>query len=378
MISQQWVAHEGRDFVLYGNHEAGHPFTRDAKQSIRDEALRRGTFDDVVLSFDKANGGRIDTKLIEFIDNDSFGTEFALASARGQVTCTRVPLTGTNSNDKMAPLQVLLNELNQLNQVAFRDGYKYNGIVHSCVHTPHMALAAVGAWEKIDNQSNPQGFLEVAKNSKDAIAPFNQVLDTYKLGKEMKNEQIDNMISRLREDSRFFELFKVTGWYATQVGTIFDNVPTLTFMNEAFDPANNSPTQLVTLPGVIKDKVAETGFWGRLAVNTINSANTFAKTIDPIGLLKCRELNDELQCYLANENGPAMNLISNLKSWKKDYADSLSYLRSKPAQEQDEAVKAVTAYIEAKLQETLDLLKRSNELTGQLSGQTPASECTDN
>jgi len=374
LINQQWVAHEGRNFVLYGNHRPDVALTTEAKQNIRNEVLSRGSFDDVVLNFDRVNNGRIDSKLIEFIDNDSFGTEFAVAAARGQVTCTRVPLTGTNPNDRLRPLQVLLDEVNELNLAAFKDGYKYNGIVNSCVHTPHTALAAVGAWEKIDNQTNPQGFLEVLKNSQDAIAPFNQVLDTYKLGKEMKQAQVENMINRLRKDSDYFKLFKETGWYATQVGTMFDNVPSLSFKNEAFDPINNSPTQLVTYATIIKDKVSGLGSYAKLGVDLWNRAKNTVKAIDPTGKLKCLDLNDELRCLLSDASGPALNLISNLTSWKKDYVEALSNLRAKPFQEQDDAVKAVTAYLETKLQETQNLLDRAGELTAKM----PSTPCIDN
>jgi hypothetical protein len=374
LISQQWVAHEGRNFVLYGNHRPDVAFTTEAKQNIRNEVISRGSFDDVVLNFDRANNSRIESKLIEFIDNDSFGTEFAVAAARGQITCTRVPLTGTNPNDKLRPLQVLLDEVNGLNTAAFRDGYKYNGIVNSCVHTPHTALAAVGAWAKIDNQSNPQGLLEVLKNSQDAIAPFNQALDAYKLGKEMKQAQVDNMITRLRKDHDYFRLFKETGWYATQVGTMFDNIPSLSFKNEAFDPVNNSPTQLVTYATIIKDKVSGLGKFGKFGVDLWDSAKKTVKAIDPTGKLKCLDLNDELRCLLSDDNGPALDLIANLNSWKKDYIEALSYLRAKPVQEQDDAVKAVTSYLETKLQETQSLVDRAGELTAQ----TPGAPCVDN
>ena len=380
LFNHQWIAGEGRDFILFGNHDPAQPMDQTAFDRISDEAAANGMFDGVIIRPEMERKIKEEATLYDldhhtyrnrWIGNYMFGTEFAVAASRGGVACTRVPLTSTKPG--MKPLRAMLEELNSLNRVAYQNskvaapgkkepvGFDYDGIVNNCVHTPLNAMAALGAWGRKDNSGHPNTQLEVAMRSKDAIAPFNQVLDTYLLGKEMKPAQIENMIARFRGNKEDFKQFQENGWYATQVGTMIDRVPTLTYMNSIFDPSDQ--TNFLSLSTVFRTQIRHILF------NLVSPLVDIQKFMFPID----QPLKNEFDSYINDGGGPAVNLIANLEAWQTDYSQTLTHLRAKPAHEQDEVVKEVTAYIEAKLKETSLLLLHAQQLRAQI----PEAMCAD-
>ncbi len=390
MFNQQWVGVEGREFMLFGEHDPAKPFDQTAADNVRDEAFRRGMFNGVLFRPQIEKQMLIDAAAAkadpikfrqQWIGDYTFGTEFAIAATRGGVACTRVPLTSTKPG--MKPLKVVLEKLNAMNRKASANsksdsknikpgqteptGYDYDGIVNNCVHTVYNALAELDAWSKKEYEGyHPSSKLEILASADKSVAPFNQVLDTYIRGKEMKRAQIDNMIERFIHHQDEFKRFKDTGWHPAQVGTMIDEVPPLAFMNSIYDPTNQ--TNFLSLKVILTGQV-------------LNLVKSLASTlIDPstLNFPPNQPLKEEFDSYVNNKSGPAMDLIANLELWTSDYSQTLSYLRSIQVDTNDtvrrEVVKEVTTYIEFKLKETSGLLMRARELTATI----PAPACIDN
>jgi hypothetical protein len=375
LLNHQWIAVEGREFILFGEHDPARPLDQTAFDHISDEAAARGLFEGVAIRPEMERKITEDARAFDldhrayrnrWIGNYMFGTEFAIAAARGGVTCTRVPLTSTKPG--MKPLLAMLTELNNLNRIAYKstkiampgsiepNGFDYDDFVNNCVHTPINAMAALGAWGRKNNTGHPVTPMEILVRSQDVIAPFNQVLDTYLLGKEMKPAQIENMIMRLRANRDDFAQFKENGWYATQVGTMIDNIPALTYMNSLFNPSDQS--NFLSLSAFLRGQVRDVLF------NLASPLIDLRKFVFPID----QPLKNQFNRYINDEAGPAMNLIANLEAWQVDYGRTLSYLRALPAIEQDDVVKEVISYVEAKLKETSLLLRYSQQLWPNESG----------
>jgi len=381
LFNHQWIAGEGREFIFFGEHDPTQRLDQAAFDLISDAAAARSMFDGLLIRPEmerkitlEALASDLDrgTYRSRWLGNYMFGTEFAIAASRGGVACTRVPLTSTKPG--MNPLLAMLEELNSLNRAAFNNskevvlgksepiGFDYDDFVNNCVHTPINAMAALGAWSRKNNAGHPVNHLELLARSQDAIAPFNQVLDTYLLGKEMKQAEIDNMITRFRRNREDFAQFKKNGWYATQVGTMIDKIPPLTYMNSLFDPSGQA--NFLSLISVFREQIRQVIF------NLTSPLIDIRMFMFPIN----QPLKNQFDAYLNDDDGPAMNLISNLEAWQVDYGRTLAYVRGKPANEQDDVVKEVTTYLEAKLKETSLLLLHSHQLRPRSGSEAP---CTD-
>jgi hypothetical protein len=385
LFNQQWVGVEGREFMLFGEHDPSQPLDLNAWKNVSNEAFRRGIFSGIQLRPQTEKQLQIDAAAAkadpgkfrqDWIADYTFGTEFAIAATRGGVACTRVPLTSTKPG--MKPLKVVLEKLNTMNRKAFADskvikpgktepiGYDYDGIVNNCVHTVYNALAEIDAWGKKEYEGyHPTSKLEILASADKSVAPFNQVLDTYIRGQEMKRAQIDNMIERFRHNQEEFKRFKENGWHPTQVGTMIDEIPALTYKNHIYDPTNQ--TNFLSLKVILTGQV----------LNLIKSLA--GNIVDPntLNFPLNQPLKEEFDRYVTNKSGPAMDLLANLELWISDYSATLTYLRGKQVDENDkilkEVISEITIYIEAKLKETSSLLVRARELTVN----APATTCVE-
>lgn len=360
LFNHQWVAADSREMTLYGNHDPAQPFDVAAWKRVQDLAWNTGTFDGLeVRSWAKTEaankakeaGAPADKYFREWLADYTFGTEFALSSARGGVDCTRIPLTGTKRGAETKPLKDVLAYLNQVNQKAYQDskitppgatepvGFDYDGIVNNCAHTVYNALASIGFWPKKNSTGHPAGPSEILKRVSDVVAPYNSMLDAYNLGSRI---HLPTLIQRFRTSRADFEYFKATGWLGNQVGTMIDSAPPLSFQNAIYDPTNR--TNFASIPGAAQ----------MLAQKAVRS---WVSLDIPI----YQPLKNQFEAIKSDATGPGVDLVTNLEWWKALYGFAIERLQAR--EDQDEVVVELTNHFKAKLAQTEDLLGRREELT---------------
>jgi hypothetical protein len=135
-----WVAAEGRDFVLRGALEPGERLTRDAYERTQRHAKAMGMLDGVQfhdhLFRDKPSGMSVRDYMYEI----SVATDYAVRFGRDTYRA-RIPL----DNKRMASIIDFLNGLN----APYRDGtrvFRWRILNNNCAHVAHNALAVAGIW----------------------------------------------------------------------------------------------------------------------------------------------------------------------------------------------------------------------------------------
>ena len=135
-----WVAAEGRAFLMRGALEEGEPLTREAYMRTQERAKAMGLLDGVEfhphLFRDKPAGMSDHDYMYEISVVTDYGVRFGR-----DVFGARVPL------DRMR-MQAAVDYLNALNQ-PYREGrrdYNWKLFNDNCSHVGHNALAAAGVW----------------------------------------------------------------------------------------------------------------------------------------------------------------------------------------------------------------------------------------
>jgi hypothetical protein len=137
-----WIATEGRDFVMRGDLARGEPLTRRAYLRTQARAKAMGILDGVVFHpevFDDQPAGMNRT---DFMYDMSIATDYAVNFGRDRY-CARVPL----DRAKMANIVTYLNAIN----APYRDGRKvfdWSVVENNCTHLAHNALAQAGVWKE--------------------------------------------------------------------------------------------------------------------------------------------------------------------------------------------------------------------------------------
>jgi hypothetical protein len=135
-----WIATEGRDFVMHGDLSPGEPLTRDSYLRTQAKAKAMGILDGVVFHskvFDDQPAGM---SRIDFMYDMSIATDYAINLGRDRY-CARVPL----DRAKMAGIVEYLNAVN----APYRSGqqvFEWNVLQNNCSHLAHNALAHAGLW----------------------------------------------------------------------------------------------------------------------------------------------------------------------------------------------------------------------------------------
>ncbi len=135
-----WVAAEGRAFLMRGALEAGEPLTRAAYERTQERAKAMGVLDGVEFHahfFRDKPAGMSDH---DYMYEISVVTDYGVRFGR-DVFGARVPLD-------RARMQAVIDYLNALNQ-PYREGrrqYNWKLFNDNCSHVGHNALAAAGVW----------------------------------------------------------------------------------------------------------------------------------------------------------------------------------------------------------------------------------------
>jgi len=358
-FNTQWVATEGRNFMLYGNHNPGEPLDRAAWMKIQDEAHKRGVFTGVdyqktyrqeILAKAQKEGISEQQARILWEGDASLGTDFAVAAARGGVDCTRIPIMGTKPGKEYKVLDDIIEHLNRKNRETYEAsrtippgktepvGFDYDGTVNNCTTNFYNALAAVDYWTEKDTSGHPVGTLDVLMRIKDAAAPYDVIFGAYKMGNIL---DINFLVNRYRKNPKAFAYFKETGWMGAQSGTLIDPIPALEYMNSIYDTTNL--THFATI--------------GReLQLSAQRLVNKLVSWKMPIYEPDLTEFNSVRQAELNTPN----SLLENLKKWYVLYARAVAELSGR--RDQDEVVKEMKVYFQKKLEETQYLLAYSEEL----------------
>jgi hypothetical protein len=404
----QWLASEGRDFALYGEHNPGLPFDKNAADKIKKEAVSRGVFSSQQSNFmvqfeDSYEKDEIPRKAKEagvsiedyrpyWAGTASLGTDFAIAAARGGVDCTRIPMRGTKKGGEDRPLKDLIGHLNKMNRQIYQidtkleivsadgkkhvKGFGYDGAVNNCTSNFVNALAAVGFWRMRDTSGHPSTMPELILRKSDISVPYNDMFDAYKLGSEF---DLAGTIRKFHNDERAFRYFKETGWLGAQAGVMLESIPAIEYMNSVYDTTNktsfgsflsegqkklidwlkspNSQFVISLVPITIKDILRD---W--MGLDLLN-----LQPVEPSALREFKRIR-------GNNSHRGTNLIVNLEWWRDNiYTRYLNDLNS-GAFGNDEVVEELKSYFSKKSNEINRLLlSHRSDITPQ-----QVSACGDN
>lgn len=303
----QWVAAQDRSFILYGSISPRTAVDAQVYDKLLENTEKEGTLNGVAFRADSQDITDRRSSL-EF----TVGTDFAIALARG-VSCTRVPLVGTKQGKENAPLQEVLNHLNELNRKAYASsqqpganglppyGFTYSGMVNNCTHTVSNALAAIGYWKMKDTSGQPDKIPEQLRRIKDIAVPFNTMFDAYRVGNELNVKKIKDWLLKSPEA---FRSLKDNGWLGHQDGVIIEDIPAHSFQNFIFEPRLR-----------------------RDFFSVVGQSIGYVQARSDIKILPEKGFNPVARLFEAlieNPETPAMNLKLNLENWKSKYAEALN------------------------------------------------------
>ena len=135
-----WIATEGRDFVMHGALAPGEPLTRANYLRTQAKAKAMGILDGVVFHPEVFKDQPAGMTRIDFMYDMSIATDYAINFGRDRY-CARVPL----DRAKMAGIVGYLNALN----TPYRSGqqeFNWNVLRNNCAHLAHNILARAGLW----------------------------------------------------------------------------------------------------------------------------------------------------------------------------------------------------------------------------------------
>ncbi len=404
----QWLAAEGRNFALYGDHNPGVAFDKAAADRVKATAVAQGVFSNPQSNFmvqfedsyeneeiprkAKEAGASLEDYRAYWSGTASLGTDFAIAAARGGVDCTRIPMRGTKKGAENKPLSDLIAHLNKMNrQIYHQDtkleivaadgkkrlkGFGYDGAVNNCTSNFVNALASVGFWRMRDTSGHPSTMPELILRKGDISIPYNDMFDAYKIGSEF---DLAGTVKKLRNNQNAFEYFKATGWLGAQAGVMIESVPAIEYMNSVYDTTNktsfgsflsegqkklidwlkspNSQFVISLVPAAVKEILRD---WLGLDLQNLQPTEPSAMR--------------EFKRIRGNSSHRGTNLIANLEWWRDNiYTKYLADLNS-GSFGNDEVVEELKTYFSKKSTEINRLLHfYRNDITPK---QVPA--CSDN
>jgi hypothetical protein len=135
-----WIATEGRDFVMHGDLKPGEPLTRQSYLRTQAKARAMGILDGVAFHKDVFKDQPAAMDRTDFMYDMSVATDYAVNFGRDRY-CARVPL----DRAKMAGIVTYLNALNAPYRSGLRE-FNWNVLENNCAHLAHNALAHAGLW----------------------------------------------------------------------------------------------------------------------------------------------------------------------------------------------------------------------------------------
>ena len=135
-----WIATDGRDFVMHGDLKPGEALTRETYLRTQRKAEAMGILNGVVFHSEVFDTQPSGMSKIDFMYDMSVGTDYAVNFARDRY-CARIPLD-------RAKMGRVVNYLNAVN-APYRSGqqvFNWNVLENNCSHLAHNALALAGVW----------------------------------------------------------------------------------------------------------------------------------------------------------------------------------------------------------------------------------------
>src|ERR1700722_9510753 len=135
-----WIATEGRDFVMHGDLATGEPLARETYLRTQAKAETMGILDGVVFHPEVFDDQPAGMSRIDFMYDMSIATDYAINLGRDRY-CARVPL----DRAKMARIVTYLNAVNEPYRSG-REVFNWNVLQNNCTHLAHNVLAVAGVW----------------------------------------------------------------------------------------------------------------------------------------------------------------------------------------------------------------------------------------
>jgi hypothetical protein len=137
-----WIATQGRDFVMHGDLAPGEPLTKASYLRTQAKAKAMGILNGVVFHDEVFDTQPANMSKIDFMYDMSIATDYAVNLGRDRY-CARVPL----DRARMARIVTYLNAVNE----PYRSGRKvfnWNVLQNNCTHLAHNVLAVAGVWSQ--------------------------------------------------------------------------------------------------------------------------------------------------------------------------------------------------------------------------------------
>jgi hypothetical protein len=141
-----WIATEGRDFVMHGDLRPGEPLTKASYLRTQAKARSMGILDGIVFHQEVFKDQPANMSKIDFMYDMSIATDYALNLGRDRY-CARVPL----DRGRMARVVNYLNAVNE----PYRSGreiFNWNVLTNNCSHLAHNVLAVAGVWPEWETE----------------------------------------------------------------------------------------------------------------------------------------------------------------------------------------------------------------------------------
>jgi hypothetical protein len=202
-----WVATPGKSLFFEGELDTYELLDRARLQRTAQRAIDVGMFKGV--EFHAVGGAAEPPPLVDFVANESLGTDFALRFGR-TVFCARLPL----QPQMLARAMDYLNGLNDEYWNGEAD-YEWSGYSDNCVHTLHNSLAAAGVWKpKSIRSTKLRQLFNIA-------VPANTVVDLAHLSNEYPIESY----SKIRGDELRWKGLTQNDWLPAVPGALMKTLP---------------------------------------------------------------------------------------------------------------------------------------------------------
>jgi len=235
-----WTVTDTRGGILYGDHPADQPFTRETRLELIEKSLRTNVYRNVVAKpWNQKEAGEMGLTLNQWLAQFGFGTDYALTMARG-VSCARVPLVGSKKGQEAAPLKAVIDYLNELNRKAWaatsgpeNRGYEYEYLVNNCTHPAANSMAQLGLiHERNTSLPGPVSKKDQIARENDFAVPYNVMYETFKAGNQPLDVAV--ILNNFRRNPRALAAFLDWGWLGPQAGVIIEDLPSHTYQNSYF------------------------------------------------------------------------------------------------------------------------------------------------
>ena len=213
-----WVASDGKDFIMTGGVRANKPVSEASEDAVVKKILSQRLLGGIQVHEQYLESKPATMSSEEFVARSAISTDFALNFGRN-VLCARMPIQA-----KMLPAMV--QYLNQRNdEYRGEKVYNWSGIYNNCAHTTRNAFAASGIMRKLKtDQFAPLQLFNLA-------VPSNQFLDLMRLGNDTSLRDVVGFYN----DKYKRQMLVENDWMAVQPGVLTEIVMAHGFENSRYN-----------------------------------------------------------------------------------------------------------------------------------------------